>query len=100
MLASSAQPLSVKRFSPFRFDVVIPLVTEEIEPGVFEIVGTEEARIDNVDMSLESTGGIVCALFEALQGPFLDLLLTPLAEAASALAKQLNEVVVGLLLCE
>ena len=85
--------------SPFSFDVVFPLVTREVEPGIFEIEAVGEGVVGNVDMVLEASGGIICSLFAAGQDLFLDLLLEPLEAAVRDLSSGLPDAVVGLRLC-
>jgi hypothetical protein len=85
--------------SPFSFDLVVPLQTQEVKPGVIEIVGVGDGSLEDVDLVLDSSGGLVCALFEAGQGLFIDLLLAPLEQGLDSFAAQLSDAVVGLRIC-
>ncbi len=85
--------------SPFSFDLVFPLVTREVEPGVFEIEAVGDGVVDNVDMVFETSGGIVCSLVAAGRDLFLNLLLEPLETVGQDLSAQLPDTVVGLRIC-
>ncbi len=85
--------------APFSFDLVLPFELEEVGPGVEEIVGLGEAQTENVNLELESSGGIVCLLFQAGQGAFIEVLLLPLEQAANAIIDPLAGELTGLRLC-
>lgn len=85
---------------PFSFEVVTRLVTEEREDGSLEVVGVEAGTIENRDIDLDASGGIVCFLFEAGQDVLIELLLAPLEEVAGSISEPLAESLVGLTLCE
>ncbi len=84
---------------PFSFEIVIPLITEEVEPGLLEITGLGQSEIANIDMVLDATGGLLCVLFEAGQGVFIELLLEPLATLVESITGGIGEAVIGLQLC-
>ncbi len=86
--------------SPFSFDIILPLIIEEVEPGVREIVGVGESEIGNVNIELDSSGGLVCTLFGAVDGVLIDVFLLPLSEALSGLTENLPDELVGLRICE
>jgi hypothetical protein len=84
---------------PFRFDAVIPLIVEEVAPGVFEVTGAGEGSLENVDMAMSVSGGLLCQLFQAAQGAFIPLLLEPLEALTRSAAENLGGSLVGLRLC-
>ncbi len=86
--------------APFTFDIVVPLIVEEVKPGVREVVGLGEGVVDNVDMALDSSGGLVCTLFGALEDVLIDLFLQPLGEALGGISEQLADGLAGLRICE
>jgi len=86
--------------APFHFEAVIPLEVQEVSPGVLEIVGTGAVTIENVEMRLTVSGGLLCALFQAGQGAFVDGIVSQLGTLAGAITGPLEEAVVGLRLCE
>lgn len=85
--------------APFSFELVIPLAVEEAPPGTFVVTGAGEGTVENVDLALTATGGIVCRLFQAGQGAFIALLLAPLEELAKAVSAQIGQALVGQSLC-
>lgn len=84
---------------PFSFELAVPLTVEERPGGDLEIVEVGEGVVENTDVGLTSTGGIVCALFQAAGGSFTQLLLTPLSTVAQTLSQQLSGLLVGSGLC-
>jgi len=84
---------------PFSFELVVPLLVEEKPGGELDITGLGEGSVENVDLALTATGGLLCRLFQAGQGAFIELLLAPLDEAAKALTDSLSGQLVGLRLC-
>lgn len=84
---------------PFSFELVVPLEVEERAGGELDIVGIGEGGVENVNLKLTASGGLLCRLFQAGQGAFISLLLAPLDEAAKALTASLSEQLVGLRLC-
>lgn len=85
--------------APFSLELVIPLIVEEVEPGVREVVGTGDGAVENANIEIDSSGGLLCVLFEAVQGVFLDLILSPFEEAMSQLTSALPEQLVGMRIC-
>jgi hypothetical protein len=85
---------------PFGFDFVLPLEVVPIEPGVEEIIGTGEVTVENIDVALTASGGLVCVLFGAGQGLFIEGLLAQLASLAQAVVDPVGAQLVGLRLCE
>lgn len=83
---------------PFSFDLTVPLVVEDRPGGRREISGIGEASVENVSLQLTASGGLVCRLFQAGQGAFIDLLIAPLDQAAAALTAGLTDQLVGLCL--
>ena len=84
---------------PFSFEAVIPLEVVTILPGIEEVTGTGAGTVENVDLALTSTGGLVCVLFQAGQAALLDPLVSQLATLTNALSENLGSQLVGLRLC-
>ena len=85
---------------PFNFEIIVPLVIEENEEGRREIVEIGEAVVENPDIELDSSGGLLCGLFGAAQGAITDLLLQPFAGAIDELVENAREDLIGLEICE
>ena len=85
---------------PFRLEIILSLLLEETEPGVRSVVGLGESSVENVDLELESSGGLVCVLFSAGQEAFIGLIVAPLEEALQGFAETIEEQVVGLRICD
>ena len=84
---------------PFSFEVVLPLEVAEVSPGVEEITGTGESAIENVDIALTSSGGILCVLFQAGQGAFIEALVAQLQQLTQQVSDGIGSQLVGLKLC-
>ena len=84
---------------PFSFEAVLPLEVSEVSPGVEEITGTSESTIENVDIALTSSGGILCVLFQAGQGAFIDAIVAQLEQVTQQVSDGIGSQLVGLKLC-
>ena len=51
-------------------------------------------------MQLDSSGGLLCVLFEATQDLFFDLLIAPLSGALGEVTGQVAESAIGLRICD
>ena len=85
---------------PFNFEIIVPLVIEKNEEGRREIVAIGEAVVENPDIELDASGGLLCGLFGAAQGAISDLLLQPFAGAIDELVATAREDLIGLEICE
>ena len=85
---------------PFNFEIIVPLVIEKNEEGRREIVEIGEAVVENPDIELDASGGLLCGLFGAAQGAISDLLLQPFAGAIDELVATAREDLIGLEICE
>lgn len=84
---------------PFHLETAISLETLEVGSGVEEVIGTSSGQVENVDLALSASGGLLCALFEAGQDALLGLILSPLQSITEVVAGPLGEQLVGLRLC-
>ena len=85
---------------PFNFEIIVPLVIEKNEEGRREIVAIGEAVVENPDIELDASGGLLCGLFGAAQDAISDLLLQPFAGAIDELVATAREDLIGLEICE
>lgn len=85
---------------PFNFEIIVPLVIEKNEEGRREIVAIGEAVVENPDIELNSSGGLLCGLFGAAQDAIADLLLQPFAGAIDELVETARADLIGLEICE
>jgi hypothetical protein len=84
---------------PFSFEAVLPLEVIEVSPGVEEITGTGVSSIENVDIVLTSSGGLLCVLFQAGQSVFIDALVAQLEGLTQQVSDSIASQLVGLKLC-
>jgi hypothetical protein len=85
--------------APFAFDVVVPLTLEEVPDG-WTISGVGNGSIENVDMRLSASGGLVCLLLQAGQDALIGPLMELLGTALGALTAQLPADLQGLKVCK
>jgi hypothetical protein len=85
---------------PFSFDVVVPLETRTIEPGMREITGVGEGVVGNQAVVLTASGNLICTLFQAGQSAFIGLIVTQVEALTNQVVGSLGAQVVGLRLCE
>ena len=78
----------------------MPLIIEKNEEGRREIVEIGEAVVENPDIELDSSGGLLCGLFGAAQDAISALLLQPFAGAIDELVATAREDLIGLEICE
>jgi hypothetical protein len=85
--------------APFAFELAVPLEVVSVEPGVEEISGLGEVTVENQDIVMTASGGLVCLLFQAGQQAFVGLILTQFQTVTQTLVGGIAEEIVGLRLC-
>lgn len=85
--------------APFSFELAVPLETVAVGPDVEEISGVGDVTVENQDVRLVASGGLVCVLFQAGQDAFTDLILAQFQTATQSLLGGIAEQIVGLRLC-
>jgi hypothetical protein len=85
--------------APFAFDAIIPLETVAVSADVDEITGVGEVTIEQTDVRLAATGGLVCTLFQLGQSVFIGLILEQFRTVAQGVADSVGPSLAGLTLC-
>jgi hypothetical protein len=85
--------------APFSFDIAVPLVLEEKEPGTFTVTGVGDSTVENVVLNLAATGGLLCTLLQIGQSAVVTPLVTLIETALSGVTAQLPDQLTGLDVC-
>jgi hypothetical protein len=85
--------------APFSFDIAVPLVLEEKEPGTFTVTGVGDSTVENVVLNLAATGGLLCTLLQLGQGAVVAPLVALIESALDGVTSQLPDQLTGLDIC-
>lgn len=84
----------------FAGDAIVPFTTRSAGPGLLEVIAVGDPVFEDVELSLESSPGLVCGVLESQVDSFRDEIIAELDAATEELLVALEERLVGEVLCD
>lgn len=83
----------------FSGDIVIPFTTSDNGDGTLTVTSLEPPTVENPDVSLDASGGLLCSLLASQQDQLIPQIIEQLESAAADIVAELEPEVVGQVLC-